>query len=138
MHSRLSNYSSEFLFNIFEFSVLHDSYLIPCDLSFHLFRVLSSIQFSLLPLKNKNKNKKTPIISICNIYNVNKVFPSARLFWTIKKQPPEVIIEKAVLKNFTKLTRKHLRQSPFFCKVASTSGGCFFSYFFWTGVSEVL
>ena len=32
------------------------------------------------------------------------------------KQPPEVFYKKGVLKNFTKLTGKHLRQSLFFNK----------------------
>ena len=35
-----------------------------------------------------------------------------------KKQPPEVYCEKGVLKNFAKLTGKHLFESLFFNKVA--------------------
>ena len=35
-----------------------------------------------------------------------------------EKQAPEVYYKKDVLKNFAKLTEKHLCQSPFFNKIA--------------------
>ena len=35
------------------------------------------------------------------------------------KQPLQVLRKKGVIKNFAKLTGKHLCQSPFFSKVAS-------------------
>ena len=38
-----------------------------------------------------------------------------------QKQPPEVFCEKGVLRNFAKLTGKHLRQRLFFMKVWATA-----------------
>ena len=38
-----------------------------------------------------------------------------------QKQPPKVFYKKGVLRNFTKLTGKHLRHSLFFNKVAALS-----------------
>ena len=43
-------------------------------------------------------------------------FVSFRLFW--EKQPPEISVKKGVLKNFTKVTGKHLCWNLFFNKVA--------------------
>ena len=40
-----------------------------------------------------------------------------RVMWR-EDQPPEVFCKKGVLRNFAKLTGKHLYQSPFFNKVA--------------------
>ena len=42
---------------------------------------------------------------------------------TFQKQPPEVFYEKSVLRNFSKFTGKHLRQSLFFNKVAGLKPG---------------
>lgn len=39
--------------------------------------------------------------------------------WTVQKQPPEVFYNKDVLKNFAKVTRKHLLRSLFLNKAAS-------------------
>ena len=69
----------------------------------------------------------------CNIFLINLVYgffqfdmPSISL----QKQPPEVFFKERFLRNFAKLTEKHLYQSLFFNKVAglrpqNTSGGCF-------------
>ena len=37
----------------------------------------------------------------------------------LQKQPPEVLYEKSILKNYVNFTGKYLRQSLFFNKVAS-------------------
>ena len=47
---------------------------------------------------------------------------------------PEVLSKKGVLRNFTKFTGKHLRQSLFFNKdffIQNTSGGCFCLSKYW-------
>ena len=50
-----------------------------------------------------------------------------------KKQPPELVCEKAVLKNFVKFTGKHLCQSLFFNKVVGVRASTLLKKGLWHG-----
>ena len=53
-----------------------------------------------------------------NIFKIRKSEKYDVQYWKLQNQPPGVFYKKGVLRNFTKLTGKHLCQSLFFNKVA--------------------
>ena len=82
----------------------------------------NSVKFTgKIPASEFAKFLRTPFITEHTVFYNDQFCLNLVLLSKLRKQPLEVFCKKAVLKNFTKFTGKHLHQSLFFNKVAGLS-----------------
>ena len=82
----------------------------------------NSVKFTgKIPASEFAKFLRTPFITEHTVFYNDQFCLNLVLLSKLRKQPLEVFCKKAVLRNFTKFTGKHLHQSLFFNKVAGLS-----------------
>ena len=111
-----------FNFHPFFFSNFINNFTLTCEIWTRFFFLIYYKSGNITEKKNKTlKDFHYFLISKCRQNQIKLELSEEIMVMWREKQSPEVFCEKGILRNFAKLTGKHLCQSLFFNKAAGLS-----------------